>query len=374
MTRPDRTRDLHRGPPAAPSCCLPARLPLGRGDRGVPDRGRRRRGRPHAVDLGHLRPHARPGRERRHRRRRRRPLPPVPRATSRSWPRSVSPSYRFSVAWPRITPHVTADGLGPVNDEGLDFYSTLVDDAARRGHHALPSRSTTGTCRRRWRTRAAGPSGRPPSGSASTPGSSPPRSATGCRSSSRSTSRGAAPTSATRSGVHAPGRTDPAARARRRPPPQPRARARRARRSGRRAPTARVGVTLNLAWVRPGDRLGRRPGRRPPLDGLQNRVFLDPILHGRYPADVVADTAGVTDWAFVQPGDLDVIAAAAGRAGPQLLQPPARAALDARSTRGRPPTGTATAPPPRGSPATTSSSRAVPARRPTWAGASTPAG
>ena len=29
-------------------------------------------------------------------------------------------------------------------------------------------------------------------------------------------------------------------------------------------------------------------------DGLQNRVFLDPILHGRYPVDVVADTAGVT--------------------------------------------------------------------------------
>ena len=36
-------------------------------------------------------------------------------------------SYRFSVAWPRITPHVTADALGPVNDEGLAFYSTLVD-------------------------------------------------------------------------------------------------------------------------------------------------------------------------------------------------------------------------------------------------------
>ena len=31
------------------------------------------------------------------------------------------------MAWPRITPQVTADGLGPVNDEGLDFYSTLVD-------------------------------------------------------------------------------------------------------------------------------------------------------------------------------------------------------------------------------------------------------
>jgi beta-glucosidase len=30
-------------------------------------------------------------------------------------------SYRFSVAWPRITPQVTADSLGPVNDEGIRF-------------------------------------------------------------------------------------------------------------------------------------------------------------------------------------------------------------------------------------------------------------
>jgi beta-glucosidase len=33
-------------------------------------------------------------------------------------------------------------------------------------------------------------------------------------------------------------------------------------------------------------------------------VFLDPVLHGRYPADVVEDTAGVTDWSFVHDGDL----------------------------------------------------------------------
>ena len=38
-------------------------------------------------------------------------------------------------------------------------------------------------------------------------------------------------------------------------------------------------------------------------------MFLDPILHGRYPADVLADTAGVTDWSFVRPGDLATIAA-----------------------------------------------------------------
>ena len=36
-------------------------------------------------------------------------------------------AYRFSVAWPRITPEATADALGPVNPAGLDFYSELVD-------------------------------------------------------------------------------------------------------------------------------------------------------------------------------------------------------------------------------------------------------
>src|SRR5690606_12404170 len=43
------------------------------------------------------------------------------------------------------------------------------------------------------------------------------------------------------------------------------------------------------------------------VDGLANRVFLGPLLEGTYPADVQADTASVTDWSFVQDGDLDVV-------------------------------------------------------------------
>jgi beta-glucosidase len=39
------------------------------------------------------------------------------------------PSYRFSVAWPRVVP----DGAGPVNRKGLDFYSRLVDRLLARG-------------------------------------------------------------------------------------------------------------------------------------------------------------------------------------------------------------------------------------------------
>ena len=40
-----------------------------------------------------------------------------------------------------------------------------------------------------------------------------------------------------------------------------------------------------------------------------NRLYLDPVLRGTYPEDVVAATTGLTDWSFVQPGDASVIAA-----------------------------------------------------------------
>lgn len=38
-------------------------------------------------------------------------------------------SYRFSIAWPRVQP----DGTGPVNRKGLDFYRRLVDGLRDRG-------------------------------------------------------------------------------------------------------------------------------------------------------------------------------------------------------------------------------------------------
>jgi beta-glucosidase len=39
------------------------------------------------------------------------------------------------------------------------------------------------------------------------------------------------------------------------------------------------------------------------IDAVGNRVFLGPMLDGSYPADLLADTASLTDWSFVQDGD-----------------------------------------------------------------------
>ncbi|MEV5410477.1 GH1 family beta-glucosidase [Thermopolyspora sp. NPDC052614] len=44
-------------------------------------------------------------------------------------------SYRFSIAWPRIQP----DGSGPVNPKGLDFYRRLVDGLRERGIRPMPT-------------------------------------------------------------------------------------------------------------------------------------------------------------------------------------------------------------------------------------------
>ncbi len=82
------------------------------------------------------------------------------------------------------------------------------------------------------------------------------------------------------------------------------------RRSGT---AADLGITLNLTVADPhdpDDELDRDAARR--VDALQNRVFLDPILRGAYPADLLADTAGLPwrgrPWAdVVADGDLELI-------------------------------------------------------------------
>ncbi|MFC4944469.1 GH1 family beta-glucosidase [Pseudonocardia sp. GCM10023141] len=216
-------------------------------------------------------------------------------------------SYRFSVSWSRITPQVTPEELGPVNEAGIAFYSALVDELVAAGitpavtlyHWDLPqSLEDAGG----WTSRSTAERFAEYAGVVAA--------ALGDR----------APTISTLnepwcsaflgygSGVHAPGRTDHAAvLAAVHHLNLAHGLAAAAIREA--APAARIAVTLNLAWVRPETDSPADTDAARRIDGLQNRIFLDPMLRGSYPADVIADTAAVSDWAFVHPGDLAIIAA-----------------------------------------------------------------
>jgi beta-glucosidase len=69
-----------------------------------------------------------------------------------------------------------------------------------------------------------------------------------------------------------------------------------------------LGITLNLspAAAATDSELDQAAARR--ADGLGNRIYLDPLRYGRYPADVVADLAAQGAELPVQSGDLDIIA------------------------------------------------------------------
>ena len=99
-------------------------LPLRNQHRGLPDRGRRIRGRQGTQHLGHLRRPAGPDRRRQQPAR-------SPATTTTATPRTSrcckdlgARGYRFSVSWPRV--HARR-ARGRVNETGLDFYDRLVD-------------------------------------------------------------------------------------------------------------------------------------------------------------------------------------------------------------------------------------------------------
>ncbi len=215
-------------------------------------------------------------------------------------------AYRFSVAWPRVRP----DG-GPLNPAGVDFYQRLVDElldhgitpwltlyhwdlpqaledrggwterdtAYRFAEYALDLHDALGDRVPYWTT-------------LNEPWCSAFLGYTG--------------------GQHAPGRQEGVAglvaahhlmlghglvvdELRRRRTP------------------AQVGITLNLTVADPFDPDDEHDvdaARR--VDGLWNRVFLDPILRGVYPDDVVAATEAMSwrgrSWqSFVRNGDLPLI-------------------------------------------------------------------
>jgi beta-glucosidase len=207
-------------------------------------------------------------------------------------------AYRFSTSWSRVQPH----GSGPASREGLDFYSRLVDLLLRRGIHPvitlyhwdLPQelQDVGGWCNRSVADRFADYT-------------LLVSQALGDRVSSFTTLNepwcsaflgyGA--------GVHAPGATsDLQALTALHHLLLAHGRAVQVLRSEVRSPD--LSITLNLAEVRAASDSPADLDAARRIDALANRSFLAPLFAEGYPADLVADTAAITDWSFVRPGDL----------------------------------------------------------------------
>lgn len=210
-------------------------------------------------------------------------------------------SYRFSVAWPRVRPDA-----GAVNAAGLDFYSRLVDELLEAGiapwltlyHWDLPQALEE---RGGWAVRETA--------DRFTEYALSVHDALGDRVQTWTTLNEpwCSAFLGYGNGHHAPGRREPAA-AMRAVHHLLLGHGQTVAELRRRDPKLSLGITLNLTHAEPHD--PRDEGdvdaaRR--IDGLHNRLFLDPLLTGRYPSDVYADTAALGWSDVVLPGDLEVI-------------------------------------------------------------------
>ncbi|MFI2663812.1 GH1 family beta-glucosidase [Micromonospora carbonacea] len=211
-------------------------------------------------------------------------------------------AYRFSISWPRVQP----GGCGAFNRAGLDFYSRLVDGLLERGvrpvatmyHWDLPQEleDAGGWPARdtalRFRDYAAGIV-----------------EALGDRVHTWTTFNEpwCSAYLGYGSGVHAPGRAEPAG-ALAAVHHLNLAHGLAGRVVRELAPAAELSVTLNLHVVRPASGSAADADAVRRIDALANRAFLGPLLDGAYPADLLADTAKVTDWSFVHDGDERTIA------------------------------------------------------------------
>ncbi|MEU7715629.1 GH1 family beta-glucosidase [Micromonospora chalcea] len=212
-------------------------------------------------------------------------------------------AYRFSVSWPRVRP----DGTGPVEPRGLDFYDRLTDALLDAGldpivtlyHWDLPQALED---RGGWTVRETAEHFAEYALAVHGRLGDRVRTWTTLNEPWCSAYLGYG------SGVHAPGRRDAgdafravhhlllghglAARAL------------------RSAGVETLGITLNLADVQPADAASAADVEAVRLvDGLHNRIFLDPLTGAGYPADVLAHVSRIVTPDFVRDGDEKLIAA-----------------------------------------------------------------
>lgn len=241
-------------------------------------------------------------------------------------------AYRFSVSWSRVQP----TGRGPAVERGLDFYRSLVDELLAAGikpvatlyHWDLPQEleDAGGWPERATAERFADYAAIMARALGDRVGMWTTLNEPWC---SAFLGYG--------SGVHAPGRTEPAAALRAAHHLNlAHGRAAEALRVNLPA-AARISVTLNLHQVRPltGSEADADAARR--IDAVGNRVFTGPMLKGAYPQDLLADTERIVNWAeLIRPGDLAAIAAPIDVLGvnyytPTIVSTPVSGAGDTRN-------------------------------------------
>jgi beta-glucosidase len=224
-------------------------------------------------------------------------------------------AYRFSVAWPRVRPA----GGGPVNARGLDFYDRLVDELCARGitpmptlyHWDLPQPLEDAGG---WTARATAEAFAEYAAVVCERLGDRVRDWVTLNEPWCSAYLGYG------SGLHAPGRRDPAA-------------AFAAvhhlllahglgTQALRAAGAARVGLVLNPAAVRPADPDSAADAEAVRLvDGLHNRIFLGPVLGGGYPPDVLEHVSRFGEPTWLGEGDEKTVAAPVDLLGVNYYSP-----------------------------------------------------
>ncbi|MEU3879663.1 GH1 family beta-glucosidase [Streptomyces californicus] len=241
-------------------------------------------------------------------------------------------AYRFSLSWSRVQP----TGRGPAVERGLDFYRSLVDELLAAGiepvvtlyHWDLPQELEDAGG---WPERVTAERFADYAAIAAR--------ALGDRVSLWTTLNEpwCSAFLGYGSGVHAPGRTEPAAALRAAHHLNlAHGRATEALRANLPA-TARTSVTLNLHQVRPLTAGAADADAARRIDAVGNRVFTGPMLRGAYPQDLLADTEHIVNWdELVRAGDLAAIAAPIDLLGvnyytPTIVSTPADGAGDTRN-------------------------------------------
>ncbi|MFI6905064.1 GH1 family beta-glucosidase [Nonomuraea sp. NPDC050394] len=225
-------------------------------------------------------------------------------------------AYRFSVAWPRIVPE-----RGVVNQAGLDFYRRLVDALLERGitpwptlyHWDLPQylEDAGGWPNRDTAYRFAEYAGIVHAALSDRVENWTTLNEPWC-----SALLGYA------NGEHAPGRAEPEQAVK--------AVHHLLLGHGLAVPllSGNIGITLNMSHVTPATTAPADVDAARRIDGIQNRLFIDPVLLGAYPADVLADLSHLSDFSHVKDGDLATISRKLGMLGINYYSPALVAAGD----------------------------------------------